>query len=131
MASSVTLNNQSFAVGTIVVPIDSIPVGSVGFELALTRDSSWDSPLGHLFDFDVAISANAGASFDQWIHGNMEAGPMNDKFGNPATAASWTGKWPGDVDTNGSRKELKQTNVRITFNTTRAFTSPLVTLKAI
>ncbi len=64
--------------------------------------------------------------------GNMEGGPAgNDKFGNPATVVSWTGKWPGNVDTDGSRKELKQTNVRITFNTARAFTSPLVTLKAV
>ncbi len=125
MATSITRANATFPVGTQVFAIDAVPPTATGFELAFTRDSTWDAT-GHLFDFITEGSDDNGATWEQMSANNMEGGPPGTYKGQPITQAIYRIGWAA-----GPSGDFKKTNIRITFNTARAFTSPLVTIKAV
>ena len=131
MASSLTLVLQAIPQGTSVLRIDGLPPAANGFNITLTRDASWDA-VGALFSFLIEISPDNGVSFLPWIQGTMNGGPAGlNRQGLPNTVVSWTALWPGIYPNGVDREILKQTDVRITFNAARAFTTPLINVSAV
>lgn len=130
MASSFSLSNATFPVGQIQRSINGVPPSANGFKLDFTRDASWDTP-GAMADFVAEISPDNGANWSTWITGHLGGGPAKNRDGSPATKMAWTALWPGIYPDTVTRQVLLQTDVRITFTTVRAFTSPLVTITTV
>ncbi len=124
MASSITLNNQSFAVGTLTFGIDSLPNNSAGFTFTIRRDASWDAP-GPIWG--CVFEQGDGVTWAPIAFINGAGGPAgNDKFGNPNDRTVAQVRWA----VNGDGAVDRKTNVRMVFTTERAFTSPQISLVA-
>ncbi len=130
MPNTLNLRNRDFAIGSYAFELDGLPFAANGFQLAIERDASWLA-VGPLFTFTVEISPDAGATYAHWISGSMNGGSAS--WGSTVlTHARWTAYWPGVVAADGvTRAELKQTNVRLTLNVARDFSTPHVSLQGI
>lgn len=123
MARTISIPQTLIPVGMQQFEIDKLQPQSIGFELRISRDDPGGlaSLSGKVADLLVEISPDDGAHYTSWISCPLDGGEAFDRLGNPITQAIVSGEWPGEADANGARKELKQTNVRITLVTAQQF----------
>jgi hypothetical protein len=120
-------NATPFTVGVSEFIIDGLLPNTTGFVLTMGRDPAWDAMVGPIFRLTIDIALD-GVTYQPWITSGVDGGPVNDRNGNPLTTYTLGGSWPGEVDTDGSRKALRAVNLRATLNVMQDFTATSVDL---
>lgn len=127
MPSSIAVPLREWAVGSYSRVIDGIPPSSIGWRLTL----SWgDWPEGDCVRIRVLLAAD-GVNFTEQASATFSGGTGMNRDGTPRTQVSMAATWPGEIDTiTKTRRELKQTDVRIEAEVLQAFSAAL-TLEAL
>lgn len=124
MARSVTIPSRAYTPGApIQREIDSIPQGSAGYVITMTRGGAEPWTAGDCVRLQIDIAPD-GVNFIP--HRDQIFGAsLTNRDGSVRTSYTIQATWPGENDGQGGRRVVWSSNVRVTMTALQNFTSTI------